>query len=64
MKFEKLFKSILEGFNVTPQYQTAPSTGPDSGMTVGQPQNTFPSKLETVSVKLDKKKIKKKLKKG
>lgn len=63
MKFEKLVNSILEDFNVGPQYQTAPSTGPDQGMTVGQPQNTFPSKLETVSVKLDKKKLKKKLKK-
>lgn len=63
MKFETLVKSILEDFNVAPQYQTAPSTGPDQGMTVGQPQNTFPSKLETVNVKLDKKKIKKKLKK-
>jgi len=63
MKFEKLVKAILEDFNVTPQYQTAPSTGPDQGMTVGQPQNTFPSKIETVNVKLNKKKFKKKLKK-
>jgi len=63
MKFEKLVKTILEDFNVTPQYQTAPSTGPDQGMTVGQPQNTFPSKIETVNVKLNKKKFKKKLKK-
>ena len=63
MKFEKLVKTILEDFNVIPQYQAAPSTGPDQGMTVGQPQNTFPSKIETVNVKLNKKKFKKKLKK-
>lgn len=62
MKFENLVKTILEDFNVYPQSQTAPSTGPDIGMTTGDQQNTFPSKMETVKFKL-KKKSKKKLKK-
>lgn len=62
MKFENLVKTILEDFNVYPQSQAAPSTGPDIGMTSGDQQNTFPSKMETVKFKL-KKKIKKKLKK-
>lgn len=62
MKFENLVNSILEGFNVYPQAQAAPSTGPDIGMTSGDQQNTFPSKMETVKFKLPKK-IKKKLKK-
>jgi len=62
MKFENLVKTILEGFNIYPQSQTAPSTGPDIGMTTGDQQNTFPSKMETVKFKL-KKKSKKKLKK-
>ncbi len=63
MKFEQLVKSLLEGFNVYPQSQTAPSTGPDAGMTSGDMQNTFPSKMETVQFKIKRKKIKKKLKK-
>jgi hypothetical protein len=63
MKFEQLVKSLLEGFNVYPQNQTAPSTGPDAGMTSGDMQNTFPSKMETVQFKIKRKKIKKKLKK-
>lgn len=62
MKFENLVKTILEDFNIYPQSQTAPSTGPDIGMTTGDQQNTFPSKMETVKFKL-KKKSKKKLKK-
>lgn len=62
MKYEKLVKSLLEDFNIYPRNQTAPSTGPDIGMTSGDQQNTFPSKMETVKLKLPKK-IKKKLKK-
>jgi len=62
MNFDKEVNSILEGFNVYPQAQTAPSTGPDIGMTTGEPQNTFPSKMETIKIKLPGKKIKKKLK--
>lgn len=62
MKFENLVKTILEDFNIYPQSQTAPSVGPDIGMTTGDQQNTFPSKMETVKFKL-KKKSKKKLKK-
>jgi len=44
--------------------QTAPSTGPDQGMTVGDPNNTFPSRQETVSFSLNKKKLKKLKKKA
>jgi len=62
MNFDTLVKKILEDFNVYPQYQTAPSTGPDQGMTSGDMQNTFPSKMETVAINLPKKK-KKKIKK-
>lgn len=57
MKFKKFFN---EGFNVLPANQTAPSTGPDIGMTSGDQQNTFPSKMSTVKLKLPAKKKKKK----
>ncbi len=63
MKFNLLVDSLLEGFNNFPQNQTAPSTGPDIGMTSGDQQNTFPSKMETLTLKLPKKKKLKKLKK-
>ena len=62
MRFDQELKKILEDFNIYPQHQTAPSTGPDIGMTSGDIQNTFPSKQKTVNLKLPKK-IKKKLKK-
>ena len=64
MKFDLLVNNLLEDFNVFPQNQTAPSTGPDIGMTSGDQQNTFPSKMETLTLKLPKKKKIKKLKKG
>jgi len=60
MKFDQTVKQLLEGFNVMPQMQTAPSTGPDQGMTTGDQQNTFPSKMETLQVTLPRKKKKKK----
>lgn len=60
MKFDQTCKNILEGFNVFPLNQTAPSTGPDQGMTSGDQQNTFPSKMDTVKLKLPLKKKKKK----
>lgn len=63
MKFDFEINKILEDFNVYPQHQTAPSTGPDIGMTSGDIQNTFPSKQKTINLKLPKK-IKKKLKKA
>lgn len=44
--------------------QSAPSTGPDQGMTVGDKNNTFPSRIETMSVRLDKNKLKKLKKKA
>jgi hypothetical protein len=59
MKFDLLVNNLLEGFN-----QTAPSTGPDIGMTSGDQQNTFPSKMETVTLRLPKKKKIKKIRKG
>ena len=66
MKFELQIKKILEDFNINPMYQSAPSTGPDQGMTTGDNSNTFPSRQETISIKLGKnalKKLKKKAKK-
>jgi hypothetical protein len=62
MKFEKLVKSLLEGFNIYPKSQVAPNAGPDIGMTSGDMQNTFPSKMETIEFKI-KRKTKKKPKK-
>jgi len=55
--FESLYKKILEDFNVYPSHQTAPSTGPDIGMTSGDQQNTFPSKMEQIKIKVKRKKI-------
>ena len=60
MKFDQTVKQLLEEFNVMPQMQIAPSTGPDQGMTTGDQQNTFPSKMETLQVTLPRKKKKKK----
>ena len=60
MKFEAAVRKLLEGFIEFPRTQTAPSTGPDQGMTTGDQQNTFPSKMETLQVSLPKKKKKKK----
>lgn len=56
MNYNKLVSKILEDFNVFPQAQTAPSTGPDQGSTQGQINNTFPSNLQSVAIKLPKKK--------
>lgn len=55
MNFNNLVKKILEDFNIYPQHQAAPSAGPDQGMTSGDMQNTFPSKMETLAIKLPKK---------
>lgn len=60
MKFELEVKKLLEDFNINPMSQGAPSTGPDQGMTSGDINNTFPSRMETVSFKLNKKALKKK----
>lgn len=62
MKFNKLVSKILEDFNIFPQNQTAPSTGPDTGMTKGDNNNTFPSSETTLKIPWPKKrKTKKKL---
>ena len=44
MKFNKL----VEGFNISPQSQNAIQTGPDAGITTGQPNSTFPSNVATI----------------
>lgn len=62
MKFDSLVNKLLEDFNIFSKAQSAPSTGPDQGMTSGDMQNTFPSKMETVVIGLPKKKKIKKLK--
>ena len=59
MKFDQALKKLLEDFNIYPQTQGTPSTGPDIGMTSGDQQNTFPSKMETLKLKLPNKKKKK-----
>ena len=64
MKFELEINKILEDFNVFPMSQSAPSTGPDQGMTTGDMSSTFPNRQETVSFSLNKKKLKKQKKKA
>lgn len=64
MKFDKLANKILEDFNIYPQVQTAPSTGPDQGMTHGDINNTFPSTNSVVAFKLPKRKKRKAKKKS
>jgi hypothetical protein len=63
MKYDKLVSQILEDFNVFPQTVNAVRSGPDQGMTSVQLQQTFPSSMSKVDIKLPgKKKKKKKLK--
>lgn len=64
MKFNCYVNKLLEGFNVFPSTQTAPSTGPDQGMTTGDVNNTFPSKMHNVLIKQVKRKKGKKTKKS
>lgn len=59
MSFNNLVNKILEDFNISPYSQSAPSVGPDIQMTKGDINNTFPSKLSTIKIKLPKKKKKK-----
>lgn len=59
MKFDILYNSLLEGFNVPPLYQNAVQSGPDAGITSGDINNTFPSKISSVNIKLPKFKNKK-----
>jgi hypothetical protein len=56
MQFDQQIKKILEDFNIYPQPQAAASMGPDTGMTSGDQQNTFPSKMTSLKVQLPKKK--------
>ncbi len=50
MKYDNLVSKLLEDFNVLPQSQVAPSTGPDQGMTHGDQPNTFPSMMSTIKI--------------
>jgi hypothetical protein len=59
MKFDNLYKSLLEDFNIPPQYQNAVQSGPDAGITSGDVNNTFPSKISNLNVSLPKPKKKK-----
>lgn len=59
MNFDKEINKILEDFSISPYSQSAPSVGPDIQMTKGDINNTFPSKISTVKIKLPKKKEKK-----
>lgn len=64
MKYDKIVKKLLEDFNVLPQTQYASNSGPDIGMTTGDMNNTFPSKMSKVTISLpSKKRVKKKAKK-
>jgi len=65
MKFDNYVTKLLEDFNVFPQNQSAPSTGPDQGMTQGDVNNTFPSSQSTIAIPWPKrKKTKRSSKKG
>jgi hypothetical protein len=46
--YNKQYTSLIEEFNVSPQYQNAVQNGPDIGMTSGNPDETFPSHSETL----------------
>jgi hypothetical protein len=56
MKFNNYVNRLLEDFNIFPQNQSAPSTGPDQGMTSGDSSKTFPSDMATVGIPWPKKK--------
>jgi hypothetical protein len=62
MKFNNYVTKILEDFNTFPQHQTAPSVGPDQGMTTGDMNNTFPNRNEMIFGELLKRKKRKKRK--
>jgi hypothetical protein len=41
------FASFMgEDFNISPQFQSANQSGPDQGMTTGEPTETFPYRSE------------------
>jgi hypothetical protein len=48
MKFNSQYVSLLEDFNISPQHQDAVQSGPDIGMTSGNPNETFPSHNSTI----------------
>lgn len=52
MKFNNLYRDLLEDFNVSPQSQNAINNGQDIGMTSGDPNNTFPSRVNQLQLKL------------
>ena len=50
MSFNRTVEKILEDFNIYPYAQNATSAGPDQGTTTADINNTFPSKITTVSL--------------
>jgi len=48
MKFDRSYNTLFEDFNISPQYQNVTQSGPDIGMTSGNPNETFPSHNSTV----------------
>jgi len=50
--FNDLINSLLEDFNIYTKYQGVNQSGPDAGSTSVQPQDTFPSKVKTISGKI------------
>lgn len=57
------FEAFISPFVSRSQPELVVNAGPDQGMTSGDLQNTFPSKMSSVKVNLPKKKIKKQKKK-
>lgn len=62
MNFKKFYESFISPFVSRSQPQNAINTGPDAGTTTSSFNNTFPSKLDSLKVKLPTKKKKKKRK--
>jgi hypothetical protein len=63
MNFKQFFnEEFVSPFVQRTMGQNAINSGPDAGMTSGNINNTFPSSVNTVGIKLPKKKIKRKKK--
>ena len=58
MKYDNLVSKLLEDFNVSPAGQNVINSGPDQGVTIGDPNNTFPSKNSQVEVRMPEKRKK------
>ena len=62
MLFNKTVSKLLEDFNIYPAAQNAVNAGPDQGMTTGDINNTFPSRVGKVIIGRLKKKKKPRVK--